>query len=496
MNKLLGGMKEFGLTTNGAATKNTTGSAVYDLFALGGAYRKRSNEDVILLFKNAYEENADLAMKCLFYLRDILEGQGERRFFRVCMNWLADAYPESVEKNVQYFADFGRWDDLYCLDGTKVEESAYGLIAKQLFEDSTQEYPSLCAKWAASQNTSSPLTVALGKKTAKRMGLSAKEYRKLLSSLRSRLNVLERLMSANEWDKIDFAKIPSKAGLQYRAAFLRHDVERTNHQSYKEFMFSDKTKVNAKALYPYDVVYKIRENIGTYYKFAGSDVERATLNKYWENLTDYFADKTFNGLCMVDVSGSMTCTSYGTIKPIDVALSIGAYCAERAKGPFQNHFMTFQSVPQLVQFNGKDICDKIANAMGAPWGGTTNIKAAFDLLLNTAIRKKCSQEDLPENLIIISDMQFDNCVQFNSKIYTLMENIQFEYESAGYQMPKLIFWNVNAFARNNISMEDKNGITFVSGASPVIFDTILSGKTAQDLMLEKINSERYSKILA
>lgn len=499
MNTFLNGLKEaanFGYTENGAKTRITTGSAVYDLFALGGAYRNRPDEDVILLFKKAYEENADLAMKCLFYLRDILEGQGERRFFRLCMKWLADKYPESVEKNLQYFADFGRWDDLYCLDGTKVEESAYGLIAKQLFEDSTQEYPSLCAKWAASQNTSSPKTVALGKKTAKRMGLSAKEYRKLLSSLRGRLNVLERLMSANEWDKIDFAKIPSKAGIQYRTAFLRHDVDRpASQQSYKEFMLSDETKVNAKALYPYDVVGKIRKRIGYNLVFNGGEIERATLNKYWENLTDYFADKTFNGLCMIDTSGSMT-WGQGNIMPIDVALSIGAYCAERAKGPFQNHFMTFQSFPQLVEFNGMDFCDKMARAMRAPWGGSTDIEAAFDVLLDAAIFHNCPQKDIPENLIIVSDMQFNAGVRCAFGTATLMESIKKKWEDAGYKMPKLIFWNVNAFSANNIPMRSENGITFVSGASPVIFDMLLSGKTAEDLMLNKLNSERYSKIVA
>lgn len=505
-NSLLNGLKEttnLGYTTNGAVSRLHTTSKVYDLFALGSAYRQRSEEDVMFLFKQAYEEDADLAMKCLFYIRDILEGQGERRFFRVCLKWLANTHPESVKKNLDNITEFGRWDDLYALDGTKCEDAAYKKFAGQLFADSAADYPSLAAKWAKSENTSSAESRRLAVKTRSYTGLTSREYRKLLSSLRERLNVLERLMSAGKWDEIDFAKIPSKAGLQYRQAFMRHDVQRPEGKTYAEFMKSENTTVNAKALYPYEVVHKALD-LAEYFTWnqktlALDNVERLAINKYWDNLTDYFKDKTFNGLCMIDTSGSMTMTCENNIRPLDVSLSLGAYCAERAAGPFKGYFMTFESSPHLVEFEGLDFVGKISRAAKSPWSGSTNIEAAFNLLLDTLIKNNCSQEDVPQNLMIVSDMQFDTATgiwKTPGKQSTLMENIAAKWEEAGYIMPHLVFWNVNAIGSANIPMKEQDGITFVSGASPVIFDMIMSGKTGQDLMNEKLRSERYKSIVA
>lgn len=502
MNTLLNGLKEnanIGLTQNGAITRKTTGSKVYDLFAQGAAYRFRPIEDKILLFKEAYEEDADLAMKCLFYIRDILGGQGERQFFKDCMNWLAETHPESAKKNLEYIADFGRWDDLYAFVDTKLEFDALGLFAKQLFADSAEDYPSLAAKWAASENTSSPQTRALGKKTRERMGLTSRGYRKLLSSLRKRLNVLERLMSAGEWDKIEFDKIPSKAGIQYRQAFMRHDISRPKGQTYEEFIKSEDTKVNAKALYPYEVVRKAADIVGAYNYCTKdvdlNDVERLVINKYWDNLTDYFQDKVFNGLCMVDTSGSMIMTCEG-MRPLDVAISLGMYCAERAAGPFHNHFLTFESYPNFIEIQGVDFCDKVKRIAQAGWHGSTNIEAAFDLLLNTALENNCTQEDLPQNLLIVSDMQFNAAIQQGDITNTLMENIKKKWEAHGYTMPHLVFWNVNAFSLNNVPMKTVGNITYVSGASPIIFDMLLSGKTGYDLMIEKLSDKRYENIVA
>lgn len=501
MNTFLNGLKEatnIGYTENGGATRISTMSDLYDMFALGGAYRTRSDEDCIVLFKKAYKESPVYALKCLFYLRDIRGGQGERRFFRVCLKWLANYDTEAVIRNISHIAEFGRYDDLYCLVGTKAEKAAFTFIKKQLMLDMECKTPSLLAKWLKSENTSSLESVKLAKITRQYLGMTARQYRKTLSILRAKINVLERLMSAGKWADIEFDKIPSKAGLIYKNAFARHDVERmkANPQavSYETFAKDENTTVNAKTLYPYEVVEKATDAMRGFSYWGHSedvpldDTNRLMVNKYWANLKDYFDGATLNALPVVDTSGSM----WGT--PIYVAISLGLYCAERNRGPFADHYISFSSRPQLIRTEGVDFCDKVKRIYQTNLCENTNIEATFDLILNTAIANNLSSDELPENIIVISDMEFDQARGWNAApVETLMEGIERKWNRAGYKMPKLVFWN--CAARNDrIPMKDKYGITFVSGASPVIYEMIMSGKTSTDLMFSKLNSERYSVI--
>ena len=294
-------------------------------------------------------------------------------------------------------------------------------------------------------------------------------------------------MSAGEWDKIEFDKIPSKAGFKYRNAFARRDMIA---KKYEKFAKDTTTKVNAKALYPYECVQEARK----LYRAGVDNVDRLMVNKYWANLADYFAGKTFNGMAIVDTSGSMT---WGQgVTPIDVAVSLGLYCADKAAGPFHNHFMTFESRPHMVEVRGVDFVDKVRNVMRANWGGSTNVEAAMDTILYTAIDNHCSQDELPQNLIIISDMEFDYCVssaRYGGGMATLFERIESKFKMHGYKMPNVVFWNVNA-RQDNIPMKVKDGVTLVSGFSPVVYEMIMSGKTGFDLMLEKLNSDRYAAI--
>lgn len=491
MNKFLNGLQDvtnFAYTENGAITHRTTGSALMDLFGMGAAYRNRADEDCILLFKNAFEENENYAMKCLFYIRDIIGGQGERRFFRVCMNWLADQHPLSVVRNLKFFPYLGRWDDVFCLMDTQVESSALAFIKAQLMEDISCKTPSLLGKWMPSINTSSDETRKLANKVREYLGMSPKYYRKTLSALRKKINVLERLMSAGEWDKIEFDKIPSQAGLKYRNAFARHDVERAKAGAitYENFIKDENTTVNAGALYPYQVVEKAS---GLFNDTPLNDVQRLSINKYWDNLTDYFNGAAFDGLAVVDVSGSM----WGT--PINVAISLGIYCAEKARGPYHGHFITFSDSPDLVKVEGVDFVDKVKRMRKANWGMNTDIEAVFDLLLNTALESHCQQKDLPKNILIVTDMEFDQstfmCMDVPKE--TLIENIKRNWMQNGYQMPNLIFWNVNA-RNNNIPMKDDGYVTYVSGFSPSLFETIMLGKTGEDFMYEVLDRDRYSNI--
>ena len=478
------------------------------MFALGGAFRSRSVEDVILLFHNAYKENPSYALKCLFYLRDIQEGQGERRFFRICLRHLALTDPRKMARLIQFIPKYGRWDDLYSLVNTPVEAAVFQFIKEQLALDVHSKTPSLLAKWLKSENASSAETKKLGSLTRKYLNMSHKQYRKTLSILRERINVLERLMSAGKWDEIEFDKIPSKAGLIYRNAFARHDVERMkaakdNVVSYADFAKDTTTKVNAKALYPYEVVAKVIDKtyhgwFGKPYEVNMDDIERAMVNKYWDNLKDYFNGATFNGLAVVDTSGSMSGTTAAA--PINVAISLGLYCAEKASGPFAGHYISFASRPQLIKTEGVDFVDKVRRIYATNLVDNTNIEATFDLILGTAIANNCKQEDLPQNIIVISDMEFDSArrtsYSYGSKLppkETLMESIAQKWAVHGYKMPHLVFWNVDA-RQNNVPMRDEYGITFVSGMSPVVFEMVMSGKTAQDLMYDKLNSPRYEEI--
>ena len=512
MNTLLNGMKNatnYTYTENGALTHKSTMSGLLDLFGMGGAYRTRSDEDCIVLFMQAFKEDPTYALKCLFYLRDIRGGQGERRFFRIVCKYLADKETAAMKRNLQYVPEFGRWDDLYSFVGTKLEDNAFELMRKQLMLDVQCKTPSLLAKWLKSENTSSAESRALANKTRIAFHMSHKQYRKTLSILRERINVLERLMSANKWDEIEFDKIPSKAGFIYRNAFARHDIERMKSEkqvrSYEDFIKDETTAVNAKDLYPYEVVAKAyaltSHSSYRYSRYSGYEfeddfdsTERAAINKYWDNLKDYFNGCSLDALCMIDTSGSMW--GYEASAPINVAISLGLYAAERARGPFAGHYISFSSRPQLIETVGVDFVDKVRRIYSTNLCENTNIEAAFDMLLNTARKNHCSQEDLPKSIVIISDMEFDAArgyyYQSDSKA-TLMESIKQKWDRAGYDMPNLVYWNVEA-RHNNVPMEVKNGVSFVSGFSPVIFEQIMKGKTAYDLMFDKLNEERYACI--
>ena len=505
MNKFMNGMANatnYTYTENGAVTHKTTKSDLLDMFAMGAAMRTRSDEDVILMFRKAFKENPVYALKCLFYIRDVRGGQGERRFFRVVMKDLAKFDTAAARRNLKFVPEFGRWDDLYVFVGTPLEADALQIMKDQLALDVECKTPSLLAKWLKSENTSSVESRRLGNITREFFGMSHKQYRKTLSILREKINVLERLMSEGRWDEIEFDKIPSKAGMKYKNAFARHDLERAkneNVQTYADFAKDSTKKVNAKALYPYECVHQALNIMGNQQGWSSrgnhvalDDTQRLMTNKYWDNLADYFNGATFNGIALVDTSGSMSGT------PIEVAISLGLYCAEKNQGAFANHFISFESNPHWIETSGVDFCDKVYRITGAEWGGSTNVEAAMDLILNVAKQNGCSQDEIPQNLVIISDMEFNYCVTSNNYGRgnvndTLFEKIAAKYRANGYEMPHVIFWNVNA-RQANIPMLGNGNVSFVSGFSPSIFETIMSGKTGYDLMMEKLDSERYAQI--
>ena len=505
MNTFMNAMNDatnFTYTENGGITHKTTKSDLLDMFAMGAAYRNRSDADVINLFKNAYAENPVYALKCLFYIRDVRGGQGERRFFRVCMRWLANADVQAARRNLIHVPEFGRWDDLYEFVGTRLEADAFAIMKHQLALDVQCKTPSLLAKWLKSENTSSVESRQLGRITRNYFNMTARQYRKTLSVLRQRINVLERLMSENRWDEIEFDKIPSRAGMIYKNAFARHDLERAKNetvQTYAEFAKDTTKKVNAKALYPYECVAEAVKVGHRSYLYNFEDTDRLMVNKYWDNLTDYFNNATFNGIAVVDTSGSMTGSQASA--PINVAISLGLYCAEHNSGPFANHYISFASRPQMIRTDGVDFVDKVDRIYRTNLVDNTNIEAVFDLMLNVAKHPGVKESDIPKNVIIISDMEFDSAVVSywsrsninHNNVETVLEGVARKWANYGLELPHLIFWNVDA-RQNNIPMLGNGRVSFVSGFSPSIFETIMSGKTGYDLIMEKLNTERYACI--
>ena len=502
MNSFLNGLTNatnYTYTENGNLTHKTTRSDLLDMFAMGGAMRQRSDADIILMFRKAFAENEVYALKCLFYLRDVRGGQGERRFFRICMKDLALNHTEAARRNMKHVAEYGRWDDLYVFVGTPLEMEMFAFLKEQLALDLECKTPSLLAKWLKSENTSSKESRRLGNLTRAAFGMNHKQYRKTLAYLRTKINVLEKLMSENRWDEIEFDKIPSKAGLIYKNAFARHDIERAKAQAatYADFARNKDTKVNAAVLNPVDIASQI------FGSWNPSETDRLMWDKYWTNLKDYYNGRQENGIAVVDVSGSMCGT------PLHAAVSMGAYIAERGKGPFANHFITFSGNPQLVKFEGIDLYDKFQRAERAEWGMNTNIEATMDLLLKTAIQNNCSQDEIPSRVYIFSDMDFDTCAAIgpaavsrydnggmrrlnSSQANTYFETLKAKWASHGYTLPNIIFWNLRS-AQDNIPAIGE-GFSYVSGFSMNMIECILSGKDGYDLMMLKLDTERYAVI--
>lgn len=505
MSDLLNAMKKdtnYGYTENGAVKHNSTLDKVLDMFAMGGSYRNRTDKEVEILFGDAYRQNKELALKCLFYLRDVRGGQGERRFFRVAYKWLCRNDEQVARINLGFVPEFGRWDDLidiiYEFRKTNYAIVKAGMlqIITQLSLDESCKTPSLLAKWMPSENASSKETKAKAHWIRTYTKKDSKQYRKMLSELRKKINILETLMSENRFDEIEFDKIPSVAGIRYRNAFARKEVTAAR---YAAFMADKKTTVKAATINPVDIAAQILGD--GYWSKSLTQVDIDTLCKYWDNLTDYYQGREENAIAMIDVSGSM----YG--QPLHAAVGMGAYVAEKSHGPFANHFITFSQHPQLVEFSGDNIVDKIRRCVDAEWGMNTNVEAAMDLILDTAIKNHLSQKDLPARLYIFSDMEFDACMSDNSidefelsylwrfkkskeSYETLFETIEKRFEEAGYEMPQITFWNLNARSNNIPAIGDK--FNYISGFSMSQMEAIMAGKTAVDMMLDVLNKKRYS----
>lgn len=469
-------------TTNGAVAYKSTQSAVLDLFSTGGAMRQRSDSDIVSLFSKAYAEDATLALKTLFYLRDIKQGQGERKFFRLSLKHLALHNKASLVKNLHLIPQFGRWDDMWVLLETNVKTDVANLVKRQLIADNKVDNPSLLGKWMPSENASSPQTKKYAKVLRTQFDTTPKKYRKLLTSLRAKISILETKLTEGRYEDISYDKLPAKAGMIYRGAFFRNDEVR--YKSFLDSLEKGEVKVNAGTLYPNDIVGKVMRN--SYY---ASEQDIQLFEGQWKNLPDYIGEKSENSLVMADVSGSMSGT------PMEVSISLAMYIAERNKGVFHNHFMTFSSQPSLVKIQGTNIVEKVRNISRANWQMSTNIEKALKTILDVAVKNNLSNDEVVKKLYIISDMQFNQCVDNASA--NIFKSLKAKFDSHGFDFPNIVFWNVNAYDNSPMTMNDV-GVQLVSGFSPSILTQLLNadGKTPYDFMLEVVNSERYEEVTA
>lgn len=476
-------------TENGAATNASTMSDCLDLFATIGAIRTADDDEIIKRFIRAYTENADVAMKILFFGRDIRGGLGERRVFRVIIRWLADHRPESLRKNIAFIPEYGRFDDLVSLIGTACEKDALHTIRKQLEADMSSEAEvSLLAKWLPSVNASSSENVQKAKRIARYLGMTDAVYRKTLVALRKKICIIENNLRVKDYS-FDYSKQPSKAMFKYRNAFLRNDGER--YHDFLQLVGSGKKQLHADTLMPYEIV-RAGLNEGRWgFNTNLSDDEKASLDASWKSLPDFCDGR--NALAVIDTSGSMYW--YDNALPAAVALSLGMYFGERNTGIFHNHFIEFSNRPQLIEIKGKTFAERLEYLCSFNEVAGTDVEAVFDLILDAAVRNKVSQEELPETLYLISDMEYNACVH-NAGL-TNFENAKRRFEESGYRLPQIVFWNVASRNSNQPVTRNEQGAALVSGCTPRLFSMVASGNVSPyTLMMNVLQSERYADISA
>ena len=470
-------------TENGSVTYRSTGRDCLDLFATIGALRRESEQEITARFLRAYAEDPDLAMKILFYGRDVRGGLGERRVFRILLRWLAVSKPESVVRNLPYVAEYGRWDDVLVLLDTPCRAEALALLKQQFDADlaalSSDGDVSLLGKWLPSVNASNDETIRAAKQIANAFGLSDRDYRKTLTKLRAQIRILENNLRKRDYT-FDYSKQPSKAMFKYRKAFLRNDAER--YGAFMQRVSTGEVKLNTGALYPYEIIEKA---------YHCDDAERLSLDATWRALADYTQDE--NALVVADGSGSMYWG--GKPMPAAVAQSLAIYFAEHNRGAFRNHFITFSMNPRLVEIKGRDIVDKARYCETFNECANTNIQKVFELVLNAAVRNRVAQKDLPSTIYIISDMEFDSCAAGAS--LTNFEYAAKLFRQAGYRLPNVVFWNVSSRNQQQPITTNEQGVALVSGCSPRIFSMVMEGSLDPfTFMLSVIDTERYAPIRA
>lgn len=539
-------------TQNGATALKSTNSAVLDFYARMGAMRSVTETEIAEDFLKAYKEDALLATKALFYARDVRGGLGERRLFNTAFSALAGYEPQTALANLNLLSEYGRWDDLIALIVNPVlEQQVVAIIKEQLQKDLNTDNPSLLAKWLPSEKaglsrrkaikrlerkleqndnywTSTemrrrleslkeldeliPTGVKLARKLTKLLNMTPKEYRQVLTSLRKKIDIVEQRMSSNDWGTIEYGKLPSKSGLLYRKAFMRHDEERYN--AYLESL-TQGAKVNSKTLFPYELIAKIMDSNGS---FKTVDEEYFDLyDAMWRQMGDFTSEDFGDSVVVLDTSASMTWENDALA--LKTALSMGLYFTEHIKGRFNNKLITFSEQPKFVEVRGIGFVERVKNLLRDTrhlMGYSTRIDAVFNLLLSIMVNENLPQSELPKRIVIISDMEFNKAIGLGDpndipkgytresyerkqkyEFATLFQKIEKSFVDAGYDMPNIVFWNVNGTNKHFPVSTNDEGVQLLSGHSKDILKALVEERaslTAYEAMVDVLSDSRYDAV--
>lgn len=456
-------------TTNGMRARKSTTNACVDLFFKIGASR---GKDITKEFVAAYVEDKDVALRITQWARDVRGGSGERELFRQILKYLEKHDKEAAAALLTKVPEIGRWDDIFVFTDKDLKSQAFTMLGNAL-----RERNGLAAKWAPRQG---PLAAEI----RQFFGMSPKFYRKSLVEL---TKVVEQQMCAGKWDEINHSHVPSLAASRYKKAFVRHGHKFAEYvEKLKEGEAG--VKVNTGAVYPYDVLKGV---VSLYGNTTYGKTELDHIVAQWEALPNYVGDA--NILPLVDVSGSMACIAgkKGSVSCLDVAVSLGLYLSDKNKGKFKDTFLTFSSKPELLHLKG-NVVQKAQQMVKSKWMMSTDLHKAMDKILMTAIEGGVSQEEMPEMLLVLSDMQFNACVEHDDSAMRMIER---KFIDAGYKVPAIVFWNLNA-ADNVPVKHDKSGVALVSGFSPSIVKSVLSTDmehfTPEGIMLKAVMIDRYA----
>lgn len=474
-------------TTNGAVTHSTSSNYNVDLFFLAGSCRNENEQNIENVLVKAYNQDRLKTLKTIFWAGDIRQGAGERRFFKLALNWLSKNHPDDIQNNLQWIPEFSRWDVVFELAMTNEVLFSYmitclldtncatrGLLCKWLPRKvyATDKKKTVVGNTTSVTKTKRKLYGGIAGKIISRLGITPKQYRKMLVE---GSKTVEQKMCAKQWNEIEYSTVPSVAINKYNKAWYRNDGERFT--SYIEQVKAGKSKINAAAIFPHDII-KAASRCG-YYESVLNDAQVTQ----WENLPNWLEGKENSLLPVCDVSGSMTGT------PMNVSLALGLYISERNTGAFKDAFITFSHNPQLQYLSG-NVNERLSQLQQADWGYNTDLIKTFQVILERAINGNVPAEQMPKTILIISDMEFDNTDNL-----TNYDRIKFAYETAGYQCPNIVFWNVNGRVGNVPVKYNNKGVALISGFSPAIMKAVISAEINPVSMMDTvIESERYSGI--
>lgn len=470
---------------NGAKMNKSTGKCLLDLSFKVPSLRKYDDKGIERVSKDAYDENHKLFVRFMFHLRDIRGGIGERDSFRRMFMWFTKENPKAACRLLRCLPEYGRWDDLVYVslntDNDSVMKEAVTIIATQIKADLDSDNVSLLGKWMPSINAGKK-SATEAKKLISRINnvygcrMNAAHYRKSVSILRKKADIVERNIASKNYKDINYEAVPSLANTRYSKLFLKYDEKR--RRDFLNSVASGQKKINSSAAFPYDI----------WKKASATD---STADEMWKALPNFVTNDS-KVLVVRDGSGSMlTCIPKSNVMAMDVASSLCVYFAERLTGEFRNKFITFSSHPDLVELPDGTLYEKKRFLNRYDDCSNTNIEATFQLILDTAVNNRMRQEDLPDTILIVSDMEFDYAV-YGNPMKKLFNNISERWDAAGYKMPKLVFWNVNSRTEAIPMTQNANGVILVSGFSAAICKTVLSNETDPYLALvNTLMNERY-----